>query len=41
MIEDKVETLKRPYDSHVNLAAGRTNHINFDNIFKTEAEPLE
>jgi hypothetical protein len=26
MMEDSVEVLRRPYDSHVNLVAGRTNH---------------
>ena len=41
IIEDNIDTLKRPYDSHVNLAAGRTNHMNYDNIYKTEVEPSE
>ena len=27
VIEDPTELLRRPYDSHVNLAAGRTNHV--------------
>ena len=26
MLEDSVEVLRRPYDSHVNLVAGRSNH---------------
>lgn len=26
MLEDSVEVLRRPYDSHVNLVAGRSHH---------------
>jgi hypothetical protein len=39
MIEDCVEILRRPYDSHVNLAAGRTHHtINFNQNYRSQPE---
>jgi hypothetical protein len=36
MLEDSIEILRRPYDSHVNLAAGRTNHQIMENMYRTQ-----